>query len=138
MHLFSTLPSQCLIPYIHPKFYSLHNMPEHCGTIASNGIEMPLAMNLSSERLERGGLFMLDDSQNIFLWVGRDAVPQLCMDLFGVPNYESIRGGKVKRHFPLVFLCLRKMERDETRITELTFFFLSPYLDNSPNIGERL
>ncbi|KAG0088911.1 COPII subunit [Podila epicladia] len=94
MHLFSTLPSQCLIPYIHPKFYSLHNMPEHCGTIGSNGIEMPLAMNLSSERLERGGLFMLDDSQNIFLWVGRDAVPQLCMDLFGVPNYESIRGGK--------------------------------------------
>ncbi|KAG0339230.1 COPII subunit, partial [Podila humilis] len=33
MHLFSTLPSQCLIPYIHPRFYSLHNMPEHCGTI---------------------------------------------------------------------------------------------------------
>ncbi|KAG0272408.1 COPII subunit [Linnemannia exigua] len=94
MHLFSTLPSQCLIPYIHPKFYSLHNMPEHCGTIGQSGIEMPVAMNLSSERLERGGLFLLEDSQNIFLWIGRDAVPQLCLDLFGVPNYESIRGGK--------------------------------------------
>ncbi|KAF9346231.1 COPII subunit [Mortierella sp. AD094] len=94
MHLFSTLPSQCLIPYIHPRFYSLHNMPENCGTIGDNGIEMPMPMNLSSERLERGGLFMLEDSQNIFLWIGRDAVPQLCMDLFGVPNYESIRGGK--------------------------------------------
>ncbi|KAF9093142.1 COPII subunit [Mortierella sp. AD031] len=94
MHLFSTLPSQCLIPYIHSKFYSLHNMPENCGTIGQNGIEMPTAMNLSSERLERGGLFMLEDSQNIFLWIGRDAVPQLCLDLFGVPNYESIRGGK--------------------------------------------
>ncbi|KAG0368603.1 COPII subunit [Gamsiella multidivaricata] len=94
MHLFSTLPSQCLIPYIHPKLYSLHNMPENCGTIGSNGIEMPLALNLSSERLERGGLFLLEDSQNIFLWISRDAVPQLCMDLFGVPNYDSIRGGK--------------------------------------------
>ncbi|KAG0009170.1 COPII subunit [Entomortierella chlamydospora] len=94
MHLFSTLPSQCLIPYIHPRFYSLHNMPENCGTIGDNGIEMPMPMNLSSERLERGGLFMLEDSQNIFLWIGRDAVPQLCMDLFGVSNYESIRGGK--------------------------------------------
>ncbi|KAF9127453.1 COPII subunit [Mortierella sp. 14UC] len=94
MHLFSTLPSQCLIPYIHPQFYSLHNMPENCGTIGQNGIEMPVAMNLSSERLERGGLFMLEDSQNIFLWIGRDAVPQLCLDLFGMPNYESIRGGK--------------------------------------------
>lgn len=71
-------------------------MPEQCGTIGTNGIQMPLAMNLSSERLERGGLFLLEDTQNIFLWIGRDAVPQLCQDLFGVPNYESIRGGKVK------------------------------------------
>ncbi|KAG0056264.1 COPII subunit [Gryganskiella cystojenkinii] len=94
MHLLSTLPSQCLIPFLHPRFYSLHNMPEHCGTVGTDGIQMPQTMNLSSERLERGGLFMLEDGQNIFLWVGREAVPQLCMDLFGVPNYESIRGGK--------------------------------------------
>ncbi|ORZ09707.1 protein transporter SEC24 [Lobosporangium transversale] len=94
MHLMSTLPSQCLIPLIHPRFYSLHDMPEHCGTIGPAGIEMPQPMNLSSERLSRSGLFMLEDGQNIFLWIGRDAVPQLCMDLFGVPNYESIRGGK--------------------------------------------
>ncbi|KAG0367346.1 COPII subunit [Gamsiella multidivaricata] len=94
MHLLSTLPSQCLIPFIHPRFYSLHDMPEHCGTIGTDGIQMPQAMNLSSERLSRAGLFMLEDSQNIFLWIGRDAVPQLCMDLFGIPNYESIRGGK--------------------------------------------
>ncbi|KAF9131018.1 COPII subunit [Mortierella sp. 14UC] len=94
MHLLSTLPSQSLIPFIHPRFYSLHDMPEHCGTIGAQGIEMPQAMNLSSERLSRSGLFMLEDGQNIFLWIGRDAVPQLCMDLFGVPDYASIRGGK--------------------------------------------
>ncbi|KAF9956344.1 COPII subunit [Mortierella alpina] len=94
MHLLSTLPSQCLIPFVHPRFYSLHDMPEHCGTIGADGIEMPQAMNLSSERLTRSGLYMLEDGQNIFLWIGRDAVPQLCMDLFGVPNYESVRGGK--------------------------------------------
>ncbi|KAI8354974.1 putative ER to Golgi transport-related protein [Mortierella sp. GBAus27b] len=94
MHLCSTLPSQCLIPFIHPRFYSLHDMPEHCGVTGANGIELPTALNLSSERLSRAGLFMLEDGQNIFLWIGRDVVPQLCMDLFGVPNYESIRGGK--------------------------------------------
>ncbi|KAF9432608.1 COPII subunit [Entomortierella beljakovae] len=94
MHLFSTLPSQCLIPFIHPRFYSLHDMPEDCGTTGAEGVVMPQAMNLSSERLSRAGLFMLEDSQNIFLWIGRDAVPQLCMDLLGVPNYESVKGGK--------------------------------------------
>lgn len=74
-------------------------MPEHCGTIGDHGIEMPQAMNLSSERLSRSGLFMLEDGQNIFLWIGRDAVPQLCMDLFGVSGYQSIRGGKVNHIF---------------------------------------
>ncbi|KAF8986187.1 COPII subunit [Entomortierella lignicola] len=94
MHLLSTLPSQCLIPYIHPRFYSLHDMPENCGTIGSDGIVMPQPMNLSSERLSRSGLFLLEEGQNIFLWLGRDAFPQMCMDLFGVPSYESVRGGK--------------------------------------------
>lgn len=84
-------------------------MPENCGTIGQNGIEMPMAMNLSSERLERGGLFMLEDSQNIFLWIGRDAVSQLCLDLFGVPNYESIRGGKVNKLF-LVHIATRQLQ----------------------------
>lgn len=31
----------------------------------------------------------------MFLWVGRDAVPQLIMDVFNLPSYEALRGGKV-------------------------------------------
>jgi len=30
----------------------------------------------------------------MFLWIGRDAVPQLVMDVFNLPNYEALRGGK--------------------------------------------
>ncbi|KAJ1311679.1 hypothetical protein OPQ81_010153 [Rhizoctonia solani] len=30
----------------------------------------------------------------MFLWVGRDAVPQLIADVFDLPNYEALRGGK--------------------------------------------
>jgi len=37
----------------------------------------------------------------MFLWVGRDAVPQLIADVFDLPNYETLRGGKVRMfHFP--------------------------------------
>ena len=45
--------------------------------------------------MERHGLFMIEDGQTIFLWVGRDAVPQLIMDVFNLPSYEVLRGGKV-------------------------------------------
>lgn len=56
---------------------------------------MPPALPLTSERLERHGLFLIEDGQTIFLYVGRDAVPQLIMDVFNLPNYEVLRGGKV-------------------------------------------
>ena len=56
---------------------------------------MPVPSPLTSERLERHGLFLIEDGQTLFLWVGRDAVPQLIIDVFDLPNYETLRGGKV-------------------------------------------
>ncbi|KAG9029729.1 COPII subunit [Tulasnella sp. JGI-2019a] len=92
--LLTTLPSQMLIPYIYPTFYSLHNMPPECGTIGDYGVILPPPLPLTSERLERHGLYLIEDGQTIFIWVGRDAVPQLVMDVFDLPGYDALRGGK--------------------------------------------
>ncbi|KAG7448674.1 CPII coat sec24 protein [Guyanagaster necrorhizus] len=92
--MLTSLPSQVLIPYIYPAFYSLHNMPPEAGTVGPEGIILPPVLPLTSERLERHGLFLIEDGQTIFLWIGRDAVPQLVMDVFDLPNYEVLRGGK--------------------------------------------
>jgi len=93
--LLSTLPAQSLIPYIHPRFYSLHNMPPEAGTIGDDGhLILPPPLNLTSERLERHGLFMIEDGQNIFLWVGHEAVPRLVQDVFDLPSYADLGGGK--------------------------------------------
>ncbi|KZV95863.1 putative ER to Golgi transport-related protein [Exidia glandulosa HHB12029] len=92
--LLTTLPSQTLIPYLHPSFYSLHDMPPECGTIGDAGVILPPLLPLTSERLVKHGLFVIEDGQTIFLWVGRDSVPQLIMDVFNLPNYEALRGGK--------------------------------------------
>ncbi|THU98128.1 hypothetical protein K435DRAFT_965084 [Dendrothele bispora CBS 962.96] len=92
--LLTSLPAQLLIPYIYPSFYSLHNMPPEAGTVGPDGVIMPPPLPLTSERLERHGLFLIEDGQNIFLWVGRDAVPQLVMDVFNLPGYDVLRGGK--------------------------------------------
>lgn len=42
----------------------------------------------------------------MFLWVGRDAVPQLVMDVFDLPNYDTLRGGKVRSFYTLVWKIL--------------------------------
>ncbi|KAJ8589364.1 protein transporter SEC24 [Rhizopogon salebrosus TDB-379] len=92
--LLTSLPSQTLMPYIHPMFYSLHNMPPEAGTVGEQGVILPTPLPLTSERLERHGLYLIEDGQTIFLWVGRDAVPRLVMDVFNLPNYEALRGSK--------------------------------------------
>jgi protein transport protein SEC24 len=93
--LLTTMPIQQLLPFIHPNLYALHSMPPEAGTRPEGGaLIMPAKLNLSSEQFERFGLYLIENGQSIFIWLGRDAVPQLCEDVFGVPNYAAVRGGK--------------------------------------------
>ncbi|KAL2009785.1 hypothetical protein VTN00DRAFT_5592 [Thermoascus crustaceus] len=94
--LLSTLPLPLLIQYIYPKMYSLHDMPDDAGlpNEKTGEIILPPPVNLSSERLVPYGLYLIDDGQTQFLWVGRDAVPQLILDVFGLPDKSQLRVGK--------------------------------------------
>ncbi|OAR01304.1 hypothetical protein LLEC1_02709 [Akanthomyces lecanii] len=94
--LLSTLPVPLLVRYIYPRLYSLHDMPDTAGvTDGDTGqIVLPPPQNLTSERLAPHGLYLLDDGQTQFLWVGRDAVPQLVADVFGVDDRTNIHVGK--------------------------------------------
>jgi len=94
--LLSTLPLPLLIQYIYPKMFSLHDMPDDAGIVDDkNGeIILPPPINLSSERIVPYGLYLIDDGQTQFLWVGRDAVPQLVMDVFGLPDKSQLKVGK--------------------------------------------
>ncbi|KAK2612130.1 COPII subunit [Conoideocrella luteorostrata] len=94
--LLSTLPVPLLIRYIYPRMYSLHDMPDNAGTSdqETGQIILPPALNLSSERLVPYGLYLIDDGQTQFLWIGRDAVPQLIADVFGVEDRTQVQVGK--------------------------------------------
>lgn len=75
------------------------------GTVSEHGVVLPPPLPLTSEKLERHGLFLFEDGQNIFLWVGCDAVPQLIQDVFDLPGYEALRAGKA-RNDVLIHTCL--------------------------------
>lgn len=94
--LLSTLPMPLLIQYMYPRLYSLHDMPDNAGVPdpETNQIVLPPPLNLSSERFVSYGLYLIDDGQTQFLWIGRDAVPQLLEDVFGVQDRTQIRSGK--------------------------------------------
>ncbi|EOO02583.1 putative transport protein sec24 protein [Phaeoacremonium minimum UCRPA7] len=94
--LLSTLPLPLLMQYIYPRLYSLHDMPDTAGVPdpETSQIVLPPPLNLSSERFVPYGLYLIDDGQTQFLWVGRDAVPQLLADVFGVSDRTQLRVGK--------------------------------------------
>lgn len=94
--LLSTLPLPLLIQYIYPKMYSLHDMPDQAGLsdLNTGEIVLPPPINLSSASLVPYGLYLIDDGQTQFLWLGRDAVPQLVEDVFGVPDKTQVKVGK--------------------------------------------
>jgi protein transport protein SEC24 len=94
--LLSTLPVPLLMRYIYPRLYSLHDMPDNAGVPddETGQILLPPPLNLSSERLVPYGLYLIDDGQTQFIWVGRDAVPQLIADVFGVEDRTQLQVGK--------------------------------------------
>jgi protein transport protein SEC24 len=94
--LLSTLPLPLLIQYIYPKLYSLHDMPDEVGVPGrdSGHILLPTRTNLTAELLAPYGLYLLDDGQSQFLYLGRDAVPELLSDVFNVNDRSQLAVGK--------------------------------------------
>ncbi|GAA5801836.1 hypothetical protein HPULCUR_007291 [Helicostylum pulchrum] len=94
--LLRTLPIDSWKKFVHPNFYSIHNMPQAAGTLDSNGkCIMPPATSLTAEKLEAHGCYLLEDGQNIYIWIGKHAVPQLCKDLLSVNSVQEIKSGPV-------------------------------------------
>ncbi|KAL6721400.1 COPII subunit [Lecanora helva] len=92
----STLPLPLLIQFIYPKIYALTEMPDTAGVPDENtgDIVLPPPSNLSSQILLPYGLYLIDDGQTQFLWVGREAVPQLIQDVFDMPDRTQLKVGK--------------------------------------------
>ena len=74
----------------------MHGRRTQAGLPGSDGrTVLPLTQRLSSEVLERHGIYLGDDGQVLRLYVGRGVAAELCQQLFGVAMYDAIRGGKV-------------------------------------------
>jgi protein transport protein SEC24 len=71
-------------------------MSDEMGLPGPNGIVMPPALNLTSAVLKTYGLYLIDDGQVQFLWIGRDPVPELVQDVFGLSSIDLVKAGKVQ------------------------------------------
>jgi protein transport protein SEC24 len=76
--------------------YSLHDMPDDAGLPhpETGAIVMPQPLNLTSGNIVPYGLYLIDDGQTQFIWLGRDAVPALILDVFGTDDKNQLKQGK--------------------------------------------
>lgn len=112
LNLLGSIPIPQLVKYIYPTVYSLHNMPDECGfptiitqvneetgeeeTVETDDTLLPEPINDSRASWENYGLYLIDTSSELFLWVSGDVVPGLVADLFGTENLYEIPTGKVE------------------------------------------
>ncbi|XP_061087636.1 protein transport protein Sec24C isoform X2 [Conger conger] len=54
---------------------------------------LPVAIRVSEERLLRGGLYLLENGQHLFLWVGATAPQELLQNVFGTPAFSQVHPG---------------------------------------------
>lgn len=92
MSLLRTLPVNLAISFLYPRLFALHNMIPEVGSLdnTTKTVILPPTLGLSSEKLDRKGVYLLEDGQSMYVWVGKLADPELLTQLFGVPSLETV------------------------------------------------
>ncbi|TDH73446.1 hypothetical protein CCR75_006161 [Bremia lactucae] len=109
----NNMPVELSQAYIYPRMFALHNMPPEAGLPAledlaaenahsatAKSVVLPPVVNLSIERLQCDGVFLLDDALTLYLWVGRSVSPELLNSLFGIPSLEGVDCNQLKLMAP--------------------------------------
>ncbi|GMI36360.1 hypothetical protein TeGR_g2281, partial [Tetraparma gracilis] len=96
--------------FIHPRLFSLHDMTGNVGTACEgqegtdddkkfcgmDRIALPNVINLTIDKLTSEGIFLLDNSVDMYLWVGRAVDSGLLQSLFGLATLEGANMAAVK------------------------------------------
>jgi hypothetical protein len=60
------------------------------------GAILPPVVPLSSENLDHDGIFLLETGEDAFLYVGKQASPEVLYKLFGVRSVDEVVTGQVQ------------------------------------------
>ena len=102
MILMKVLPLWESREYLYPRLYALHNMEPSVGvTDAKKRLPMPVLHQLTAANLQRGGLHLLYNGQELLLWVSRELPAALCQEVFKVNTYAEIPSGYQELPLPL-------------------------------------
>ena len=83
---------------IYPRFWAFEEFLANpkVGSKDENGtVIRPYRLNLSSEKLDRAGIFIVENGIQLLIWIGRQVNPEVLGSLFGQKNLDLIPTGKM-------------------------------------------
>ncbi|KAJ1341577.1 hypothetical protein BSLG_003850 [Batrachochytrium salamandrivorans] len=117
---------------MYPRFWNIDMLLSHpeMGLLGQDEqLVFPPLLSLTSEKLDRQGIYLLENGLDMFMWIGKTANPLLCSAIFGKPTPEAIETGKTT--LPVLEDPLNVRVRnlvDKIRQTRLIMGTVFPYL----------
>lgn len=75
--------------YLYPRMIPIHNLAPEDGFANEDGhLRMPPSVRASFSRVEEGGVYLVDNGQNCYLWMHGQTSPNLIIDLFGEDKHD--------------------------------------------------
>ncbi|XP_055928214.1 protein transport protein Sec24A-like isoform X2 [Argiope bruennichi] len=92
MERMKALPLQYLMKFIYPTLYPVHALDDKNAIHQDDDvvIPQPSILQLSSEKIDRHGAYILDTLDVLYLYIGRAINDQFCTSVFNVPNFSAI------------------------------------------------
>jgi len=85
------MPVMSSVAFVYPRLFALHTLNEHVGALDSDGSpHLPSSVPLTLEKLESDGAFLMDDTVNLSLWVGRGISPELLEAMLQVRSLDGV------------------------------------------------
>ncbi|KAJ3057858.1 COPII coat Sec23p-Sfb3p heterodimer component, partial [Quaeritorhiza haematococci] len=79
------------IPLFYPRMIAVHDLPPSAGLMMESGrIRLPACIRVSVERLDPQGAYLIENGQQMMLWLGRQVPSEFLQQLFNVETVENV------------------------------------------------
>jgi protein transport protein SEC24 len=87
---FESSPLAVQSALMYPRMFALHNLTGDSGSVAEGRVVLPPQLPLSADQLSHEGIFLIEDGDQMLMWIGTGVAPDALRGLFGVPAVNQL------------------------------------------------
>ncbi|KAF8761702.1 Sec23/Sec24 trunk domain [Rhizoctonia solani] len=87
-----SISTSATMRYLYPRMTAIHDLSPNVGfpSEQTGRLVLPSPMPSSYTHMEPHGVYMIENGEDMYIWVGDGVSPQILLDLFNVENWDEI------------------------------------------------